>query len=120
MGVPGVEIRPARADDVAALIDLTRRSWLAGNCELAPMEAVRHWLEDDFEANWYPEQWPRSRVAWAEGKAAGGARKAHGVGIEGRRPGRRARESAPSHRGRPKKWAVGRDTVPRWEVSLGR
>ena len=32
--------RRAVKADVPALIDLAQRSWLSGNCELAPMDAV--------------------------------------------------------------------------------
>ena len=59
-----LDIRPARAQDVPALVDLTRRAWLSGNCELAPIEAVRHWVEADFESRWYAEEWPRVRLGW--------------------------------------------------------
>ena len=58
-----VRTRRAVEADVPALIDLARRSWLSGNCELAPMEAVRHWLEEDRESRRYPEIWPRVTVA---------------------------------------------------------
>lgn len=65
------DIRPARAEDVPALIDLTRRAWLSGNCELAPIEAVRHWVAEDFESRWYAEEWHRVHLALVGGRPAG-------------------------------------------------
>ncbi|MDE3000712.1 MAG: GNAT family N-acetyltransferase [Gemmatimonadota bacterium] len=55
--------RRAVEADVPALIDLAQRSWLSGNCELAPIEAVRDWIECDFERTRYPEIWPNVTVA---------------------------------------------------------
>ena len=60
---PAVTTRRAVQADVPALIDLAQRSWLSGNCELAPIEAVRDWFEDDFERTRYPEIWPAVTVA---------------------------------------------------------
>lgn len=58
-----VQTRRAVEADVPALIDLAQRSWLSGNCELAPIEVVRDWIEDDFERTRYPEIWPNVTVA---------------------------------------------------------
>ena len=58
-----VQTRRAVESDIPALIDLAQRSWLSGNCELAPMEAVRHWMEEDHESRRYPEIWPKVTVA---------------------------------------------------------
>jgi hypothetical protein len=35
-----VETRRAVEKDIPALVDLAQRSWLSGNCELAPIEAA--------------------------------------------------------------------------------
>lgn len=58
-----VTTRHAIEADVPALIDLAQRSWLSGNCELAPIEAVRDWIEGDYERTRYPEIWPQVTVA---------------------------------------------------------
>lgn len=58
-----VTTRRAVKADVPALIDLAQRSWLSGNCELAPIAAVRDWIKDDFERTRFPELWPRVTVA---------------------------------------------------------
>ena len=62
---PSLALHTRRAveADIPALIDLARRSWLSGNCELAPMEALRHWMEEDHESRRYPEIWPKVTVA---------------------------------------------------------
>ena len=66
-----VRTRRAVEADVPALIDLAQRSWLSGNCELAPMEAVRHWLEEDHESRRYPEIWPKVTVAEHQSRILG-------------------------------------------------
>ena len=58
-----IKTRRAVEADIPALIDLAQRSWLSGNCELAPIEAVRDWIEEDFESKRYPEIWPNVTVA---------------------------------------------------------
>ena len=58
-----VRTRRAVEADVPALIDLAQRSWLSGNCERAPMEAVRHWMQEDHESRRYAEIWPEVTVA---------------------------------------------------------
>lgn len=58
-----VKTRRAVKTDVPALIDLAQRSWLSGNCELAPIDAVRDWMESDLETKRYPEIWPNVTVA---------------------------------------------------------
>ncbi|MDE2887132.1 MAG: GNAT family N-acetyltransferase [Gemmatimonadota bacterium] len=58
-----VQTRRAVEADVPALIDLAQRSWLSGNCEMAPIEAVRDWITDDFESTRYPEIWHKVTVA---------------------------------------------------------
>ena len=60
---PAITTRRAVEADVPALIDLAQRSWISGNCELAPIEAVRDWIEGDFERTRYPEIWPNVTVA---------------------------------------------------------
>ena len=56
-------LRPATANDVPALIDIARRAWLCAYYELAPIEAIRDWVADDFEGKWYPTHWPEMTVA---------------------------------------------------------
>ena len=58
-----VHTRRAVEADIPALIDLARRSWLSGNCELAPLEAVRDWMDEDRESRRYPEIWRQVTVA---------------------------------------------------------
>ena len=58
-----ITTRRAVEADVPALVDLAQRSWLSGNCELAPIEAVRDWIEADVESKRYPEIWPNVTVA---------------------------------------------------------
>ncbi len=58
-----VQTRRAVESDIPALIDLAQRSWLSGNCELAPIEAVRDWLEGDYESKRYPQIWRQVTVA---------------------------------------------------------
>ena len=55
--------RRAVKADVPALIDLAQRSWLSGNCELAPMDAVWDWMEADSESKRFPDVWPKVTVA---------------------------------------------------------
>ena len=40
-------LRPAREDDLPALIELARRSWLSAFADPAPAEFVREWLARD-------------------------------------------------------------------------
>ena len=58
-----VQTRRAVEADVPALIDLAQRSWLSGNCELAPIAAVRDWIEADSESERFAEIWPQVTVA---------------------------------------------------------
>ena len=58
-----VSIRRAVEADVPALVDLAQRSWLSGNCELAPIQVVRDWMEADSESKRFPEIWPMVTVA---------------------------------------------------------
>lgn len=66
-----IRTRRAVEADVPALIDLAQRSWLSGNCELAPMEAVRDWLEEDHESRRYPQIWPKVTVAEHQSRILG-------------------------------------------------
>lgn len=58
-------VQPRRAvkADVPALIDLAQRSWLSGNCELAPYQAVKDWIEADSESERFSDIWPMVTVA---------------------------------------------------------
>ena len=60
---PAITTRRAVEADVPALIDLAQRSWLSGNCELAPIQAVHDWMAADFESTRFPEIWPQVTVA---------------------------------------------------------
>ena len=60
---PAITTRRAVEADVPTLIDLAQRSWLSGNCELAPIQAVRDWIEADSESERFPEIWPKVTVA---------------------------------------------------------
>ena len=60
---PAITTRRAVEADVPALIDLAQRSWLSGNCELAPTQAVRDWIEADSESERFSDIWPRVTVA---------------------------------------------------------
>lgn len=66
-----VTTRRAVEADVPALIDLAQRSWLLGNCELAPIAAVRDWIEDDFERTRFPKIWPKVTVAEHQSRVLG-------------------------------------------------
>ena len=66
-----IKTRRAVEADIPALIDLAQRSWLSGNCELAPIEAVRDWIEEDFESKRYPEIWPNVTVAEHQSRILG-------------------------------------------------
>ena len=66
-----IKTRRAVEADVPALIDLAQRSWLSGNCELAPIQAVRDWAEADFESRRYPVIWPSVTVATHQSLAVG-------------------------------------------------
>ena len=63
-------LRPATAADVAALIELARRSWLGGFAG-APPEFIREWHAREFEREWYPKYWPSMTVAEADGTLLG-------------------------------------------------
>ncbi len=63
--------RRAVEADVPALADLAQRSWLSGNCELAPMEVVRDWMEADSESKRFPEIWPKVTVATIQSRILG-------------------------------------------------
>ena len=65
------DTRRAVEADIPTLIDLAQRSWLSGNCELAPIEAVRDWIEGDFESKRYPEIWPNVTVAEHQSRVVG-------------------------------------------------
>jgi GNAT superfamily N-acetyltransferase len=56
-------LRPAREEDVPALIELVRRSWLSGFAPSAPAAFVQQRLARDFERDWYPRHWPAMTVA---------------------------------------------------------
>lgn len=60
---PAITTRRAVEADVPALIDLAQRSWLSGNCELAPIQAVRDWIEADSKSERFSEIWPKVTVA---------------------------------------------------------
>lgn len=59
---PAIKTRRAVKADVPALIDLAQRSWLSGNCELAPIQAVRDWIEADSESERFSAIWPKVTV----------------------------------------------------------
>ena len=61
-----VETRRAVEADIPVLIDLAQRSWLSGNCELAPIEAV-----GDYESERYPVIWPNVTVAEYQSRVLG-------------------------------------------------
>lgn len=58
-----ITTRSAIKTDVPGLIDLAQRSWLSGNCELAPIQVVRDWIEADSEGERFSEIWPKVTVA---------------------------------------------------------
>jgi [ribosomal protein S18]-alanine N-acetyltransferase len=64
-------LRPARESDVAALIELARRSWHSGFAESAPTAFVQAWRAREFEREWYPKYWPSMTVAEAGGLVVG-------------------------------------------------
>ncbi len=66
-----VKTRHAVEADVPALVDLARRSWLSGNCELAPIQAVRDWMEADLESKRYPETWQNVTVVEHQSRIVG-------------------------------------------------
>lgn len=66
-----VELRPATAADVPALVDIARRSWLSAFVDLAPPAFVARWRSRDFEGSWYPRHWPAMTVAVVAGAPVG-------------------------------------------------
>ena len=66
-----VETRCAVEEDIPALIDIAQRSWLSGNCELAPIEAVRDWMAGDWETKRFPEIWRKVTVAEHQSRPLG-------------------------------------------------
>jgi ribosomal-protein-alanine N-acetyltransferase len=64
-------LRPAREDDVPALIEIARRSWLSAFAQTAPISLIQRWVRNDREAEWYPRYWPDMLVALVDGAPVG-------------------------------------------------
>jgi ribosomal-protein-alanine N-acetyltransferase len=65
-----MNLRPARAADLSALIDLARRSRRAAFAG-APAALLQEWAGRDFEGEWYPKHWPAMTVADDDGVILG-------------------------------------------------
>ena len=66
-----MELRPATAADVPALVDVARRAWLSAFADSAPPAFVARWRARDREPAWYARHWPAMTVAAVGGAPVG-------------------------------------------------
>lgn len=64
-------IRPARPDDLDALIEVGRRAWLSAFAQTAPFALIAWWARTDRTASLYREAWPQMLVFEEAGRIAG-------------------------------------------------
>lgn len=65
------QIRPAREEDVASLIELARRSWLSAFAQTAPFPLIAWWVRADRTTSWYEKHWPEMFVLEEDGVLVG-------------------------------------------------
>jgi ribosomal protein S18 acetylase RimI-like enzyme len=54
---PTRTVRPARAEDVDALVELGRRSWLSAFAQTAPFALIAWWVRTDRTRTLYEQSW---------------------------------------------------------------
>jgi len=64
-------IRPSRAADLDALIDIGRRSWLSAFAQTAPFDLIVWWVREDRTNVFYRECWPAMMVLEEDGALIG-------------------------------------------------
>lgn len=64
-------IRPARREDLDALIEVGRRAWLSAFAQTAPFALIAWWAKTDRTAALYREAWPQMLVFEEAGRIAG-------------------------------------------------
>lgn len=64
-------LRPATEQDVPALIEVARRSWMSAFADSAPAAFIERWKKMDREPAWYATHWRAMTVAERNGVAAG-------------------------------------------------
>lgn len=64
-------IRPARCEDLAALIDLGRRSWLSAFAQTAPFHLIAWWVKVDRTRTLYEAHWRELVVLEESGEVIG-------------------------------------------------
>src|SRR5690349_9346442 len=65
------QIRPARPEDVAPMIELARRSWLSAFAQTAPFPLIEWWVRADRTTSWYEQHWPEMLVLEDDGVLVG-------------------------------------------------
>jgi ribosomal protein S18 acetylase RimI-like enzyme len=65
------KLRGAREADLAALIELARRSWLSAFAQSAPFGLIAWWAREDVTSRWYEEHWSEMTVLEEDGAIIG-------------------------------------------------
>ena len=64
-------IRPARPDDLDALIEVGRRAWLSAFAQTAPFGLIARWASSDVTVEHYTRYWPDMHVLEEESRILG-------------------------------------------------
>lgn len=67
----GGAIRPARADDLDALVEVGRRSWLSAFAQTAPFALISWWVREDRTRRLYEQCWAEMHVLEEDGVIIG-------------------------------------------------